>query len=80
VGKVASKIVPPEHANQIEKTAQMAANQGFAQGGYTGNGGKYEPKGIVHGGEYVMTKEATSRIGVANLNRLNYGGVAGMAA
>ncbi|MDO9749235.1 phage tail tape measure protein [Glaesserella parasuis] len=80
VGKVASKIVPPEHANQIEKTAQMAANQGFAQGGYTGNGGKYEPKGIVHGGEYVMTKEATSRIGVANLNRLNYGGVAGIAA
>ncbi|MDG6431229.1 tape measure protein [Glaesserella parasuis] len=80
VGKVASKIVPPEHANQIEKTAQMAANQGFAQGGYTGNGGKYEPKGIVHGGEYVMTKEATSRIGVANLNRLNYGSVAGMAA
>ncbi|MDG6856604.1 phage tail tape measure protein [Glaesserella parasuis] len=80
VGKVASKIVPPEHANQIEKTAQMAANQGFAQGGYTGNGGKYEPKGIVHGGEYVMTKEATSRIGVANLNHLNYGGVAGMAA
>lgn len=52
----------------------------FANGGYTGNGGKYEPKGIVHGGEYVMTKEATSRIGVANLNRLNYGGVAGMAA
>ncbi|MDO9856552.1 hypothetical protein Q7451_11255 [Glaesserella parasuis] len=52
----------------------------FANGGYTGNGGKYEPKGIVHGGEYVMTKEATSRIGVANLNRLNYGSVAGMAA
>ncbi len=52
----------------------------FANGGYTGNGSKYEPKGIVHGGEYVMTKEATSRIGVANLNRLNYGGVAGMTA
>lgn len=42
-------------------------------GGYTGDGGKYEPKGIVHGGEYVLTKEATSRLGVSNLDRLNYG-------
>jgi len=31
-------------------------------GGYAGNGGKFEPKGIFHGGEYVMTKEATSRL------------------
>lgn len=27
---------------------------GFASGGYTGDGGKYEPKGVVHGGEYVI--------------------------
>lgn len=46
---------------------------GFANGGYTGNGGKYEPKGVVHGGEFVFTKEATSRIGVGNLNRLMRG-------
>ncbi len=26
----------------------------YAAGGYTGDGGKYEPKGIVHGGEYVI--------------------------
>lgn len=26
----------------------------FASGGYTGDGGKYEPKGVVHGGEYVI--------------------------
>lgn len=44
-----------------------------AGGGYTGDGGKYEPKGIVHGGEYVLTKEATSRIGVSALDKLNYG-------
>lgn len=36
-------------------------------GGYTGDGGKYEPKGVVHGGEFVFTKEATSAIGVDNL-------------
>ena len=39
----------------------------FDVGGYTGAGGKYEPKGIVHGGEFVFTKEATSAIGVENL-------------
>ncbi|PRD13972.1 phage tail tape measure protein [Pantoea coffeiphila] len=40
---------------------------GFDAGGYTGNGGKYEPKGVVHGGEFVFTREATKRIGVPNL-------------
>lgn len=45
----------------------------YYSGGYTGNGGKYEPMGIVHGGEYVMTKEATSRLGINTLNALNYG-------
>ena len=45
----------------------------YSSGGYTGNGGKYEPMGIVHGGEYVMTKEATSRLGINTLNALNYG-------
>lgn len=39
----------------------------FDSGGYTGDGGKYQPKGIVHGGEFVFTKEATSAIGVGNL-------------
>ena len=46
---------------------------GFATGGYTGDGGKYEPKGIVHGGEFVFTKEATQRIGTKNLYRLMRG-------
>ncbi|EFG2208243.1 phage tail tape measure protein, partial [Escherichia coli] len=40
-----------------------AANFHFATGGFTGTGGKYEPAGIVHRGEFVFTKEATSRIG-----------------
>ncbi|PHM42338.1 phage tail tape measure protein [Xenorhabdus szentirmaii] len=48
----------------------FGAALGFAGGGYTGNGGKYEPKGVVHGGEFVFTKEAVERLGVANLYRL----------
>ncbi|ADW76095.1 phage tail tape measure protein, lambda family (plasmid) [Rahnella aceris] len=56
---------------------QLAYNGGYIReydaGGYTGHGGKYEPKGIVHGGEFVFTKEATSRLGVANLYRMMRG-------
>lgn len=46
------------------------AGSGFADGGYTGDGGKYQPAGIVHKGEFVMSKAATSRIGIGTLNRM----------
>lgn len=51
----------------------------FATGGYTGDGGKYSPAGIVHRGEYVITKEATSRLGRGFLDHLNYGTSRGFA-
>lgn len=44
---------------------------GFADGGFTGVGGKHEPAGVVHRGEYVMSADATRRIGVSNLERLH---------
>ncbi|OOF80243.1 tape measure protein [Rodentibacter caecimuris] len=47
----------------------------FDSGGYTGDGGKYQPAGIVHRGEYVITKEATARLGRGFLDQLNYGAV-----
>jgi tape measure domain-containing protein len=43
---------------------------GFAEGGYTGPGGKNEPAGIVHKGEYVLDAETTKKIGVRNLRKL----------
>jgi murein DD-endopeptidase MepM/ murein hydrolase activator NlpD len=51
----------------IDKLPRVALPAGFAEGGYTGDGGKYEPAGIVHAGEFVFTKEQTARAGVANL-------------
>ncbi len=45
----------------------------FDVGGYTGDGGKYQPKGVVHGGEFVFTKEATSALGIGNLYALMRG-------
>lgn len=82
------KIVPPDHINKIADMGMRMDDPNYDpnelkprwSGGFTGHGGKYEPAGIVHRGEYVMTKEATARLGLANLNRLNYGGVLGMAA
>ncbi|GGH62129.1 hypothetical protein GCM10010975_26510 [Comamonas phosphati] len=47
------------------------ALKGLATGGYTGDGGKYEPAGIVHRGEYVINAESTRRIGLGLLSRLN---------
>jgi hypothetical protein len=57
----------------------------FAIGGWTGPGGKFEPKGVVHAEEYVMDAESTRAIGVSNLDRLRraarrgfaFGGYAG---
>lgn len=53
---------------------------GFASGGYTGQGGKFEPAGIVHRGEYVMSKAATDRIGVGNLEALHRAAQRGYAS
>ncbi|WP_138443517.1 peptidoglycan DD-metalloendopeptidase family protein [Sinomonas susongensis] len=43
---------------------------GFAGGGYTGDGDKYQPAGIVHAGEFVFTKAQTAKAGVSNLYAL----------
>ncbi len=40
-------------AGGLANVAQINGLQ-FAEGGYTGDGGKYEPAGIVHKGEYVV--------------------------
>lgn len=52
----------------------------FASGGYTGDGGKFEPAGVVHRGEYVMSKEATRRIGVGTLEALHRAAQRGYAS
>jgi len=38
--------------------------QEFAEGGYTGPGAKYQPAGIVHAGEYVLTQEQVNELGI----------------
>lgn len=40
----------------IREYSQKLAAGNYASGGYTGRGGKYEPAGVVHKGEYVVPK------------------------
>jgi hypothetical protein len=54
------------HIEQVLRTGSDsgAAKKygGYYAGGYTGDGGKYEPAGVVHRSEFVLNKEATSKI------------------
>ncbi|MFK7076783.1 tape measure protein [Acinetobacter baumannii] len=63
----------PLIASAIAQGASIIANiraikdQGFADGGYTGSGRKYEPAGIVHKGEVVWSQEDIKRWGGVGL-------------
>lgn len=52
---------------------------GFAEGGWTGPGSKYQPAGVVHADEYVFSKQAVRKIGVANLDAMHRGALKGYA-
>jgi tape measure domain-containing protein len=55
--------------------ASIAGGSGglYAFGGYTGPGGKFQPAGVVHKGEYVFDAAATRRLGIGNLEALRRG-------
>lgn len=48
--------------NAAQAAAYSAARSAsYATGGYTGDGGKYEPAGVVHKGEYVINAAQTAK-------------------
>lgn len=57
----------------IASNKALAMAGSFASGGYTGDGGKYDPAGIVHKGEYVFSQEDVNRIGLSNLEAMHNG-------
>ncbi|QNX13214.1 tape measure protein [Acinetobacter seifertii] len=73
VGKVpaASAILGFGYAQAAMIAAQTIA--GFSSGGYTGNMGRGDVAGVVHGQEYVLNAAATKRVGVDTLNAINSG-------
>ncbi|WP_441368255.1 phage tail tape measure protein [Acinetobacter lwoffii] len=48
---------------KIASAIKSITDTGFANGGYTGHGGKYDPAGIVHKGEGVLTQEEIKALG-----------------
>ena len=48
---------------KIASAIRAITDTGFASGGYTGYGGKYEPAGVVHKGEGVLTQEEVKALG-----------------
>ena len=61
----------------VSGKAQAAAVAGFAEGGYTGDGAKFEPAGVVHKGEFVVDKETTQKLGLRNKSMSDFEGVLG---
>jgi TP901 family phage tail tape measure protein len=57
-------------ANAIKELEKKYNSGDYATGGYTGNGGKYEPAGIVHRGEYVMPASVVSKYGIGFFDNL----------
>lgn len=51
----------------------LGAIAGYSEGGYTGAGGKYEPAGIVHRGEFVMPADMVARYGVGTFEAMRSG-------
>ncbi len=65
-----------------EIAASLVASAGlglFSDGGFTGAGGKYEPAGVVHRGEYVMDADTVSRVGVGRLDAMRFSGGASLS-
>lgn len=47
--------------DQVARLSGLINSGSYAQGGFTGTGGKYEPAGIVHKGEYVIPKHMVNQ-------------------
>ncbi|HFX6347955.1 TPA: tape measure protein [Acinetobacter nosocomialis] len=61
--KTAAAAIATIKSGTFVSLIQAATPQGFADGGYTGNGLKHTPAGIVHKGEVVWSQEDIKRWG-----------------
>ena len=78
-GSTARALVGVAEAKAI--TAGIKASldvAGFSEGGYTGDGGKYDAAGIVHKGEFVIDKETTQSLGLRGADMNDFGGIMSM--
>jgi TP901 family phage tail tape measure protein len=65
IATAAAKIVLMKAAFGTAKAMILGGGKGKAEGGFTEPGGKYEPAGIVHKGEYVIPQEGVNNPALA---------------
>ena len=91
LAQMAANELAKQFAGAIMKTGAewLSALSGFSEGGYTGDGGKYQVAGVVHRGEGVLSQKDISALGgpsgffaLQNALRNGYaeGGLVGMHA
>lgn len=74
IGQMLSRMLVAQTVKSGMSAAGFGSFFGFADGGYTGDGGKHDVAGVVHKGEWVVPQDVVQKPGMLNfLNQLTYG-------
>ncbi|HCM9545178.1 TPA: phage tail length tape measure family protein [Enterobacter hormaechei subsp. xiangfangensis] len=74
IGKMITKMLMLNAVKSGSKALGISDWFGFADGGYTGDGGKHDVAGVVHRGEWVVPQSVVKKPGMLSfLNQLTYG-------
>lgn len=74
IGKMITQMVMFNAIKSGSKAMGIGSWFGFADGGYTGDGGKHDVAGVVHRGEWVVPQSVVKKPGMLGfLNQLTYG-------
>lgn len=74
IGKMITKMLMLNTLKSGSKALGVSDWFGWADGGYTGDGGKHDVAGVVHRGEWVVPQSVVKKPGMLSfLNQLTYG-------
>lgn len=74
IGKMITKMLMLNAIKSGASALGISSWFGFADGGYTGDGGKHDVAGVVHRGEWVVPQSVVNKPGMLSfLNQLTYG-------
>lgn len=74
LGQMITKMLMFQAIKSGAQTLGITGMLGFSEGGFTGDGGKYDVAGVVHRGEWVVPQSVVKKPGMLNfLNQLTYG-------
>lgn len=74
IGKMISRLLVMNAVKSGSQALGVSSWFGWADGGYTGDGGKHDVAGVVHRGEWVVPQSVVKQPGMLNfLNQLTYG-------